>query len=880
LPRFEPGDWYLILQTNNEGSIFEGTGHSNNLAARPIRIVVPDLSVVQPAEPIVATAGQSFEWGWTVTNDGLAAAAGSWGVTTFLSRDSIWTHDDIGLDTWSPAWDSPALAPTERLTQVRTAELPDVAPGQWYLLVVADWENSLYEAAAEANNIAVRSLTIRVPDLNVENLSAPQVVTIGGKFDASWRVQNSGTGDFTYEWTTLQDSIYLSRDGVIDGEDIRLGAIDRTGPLAAGAAYDQSSTFAVPRLPGGRWNLILRAESQYLWENHQTANNVLVRPIVLADPDLAVQSVSVPSNGSPGRRAEFSWTVVNQGGGSAEDRWRDSIYVSADQTLDSADRLLAEVDHTGPLSAGAVYTATSSLDLPALMPGTYYLIVRTDSRQQLIEGLNEENNLGSSTTGFALSIPRLQLDQTVSDQFTAPGQSHYYEFTGPAGKPVLLTLDTVAASGLSQLYARMGELPTRAEFDLRDAGALQPDQQLVIPAGGPATYYVLVHTRFGAASTSSYSLRASSPEFRLQEVAPRQVNNSGLTTLAVRGTELEADAIFQLVAGDSLLIAQEQQYTNSILAYATFDFTAAPPGDYDLQAVRSNGGIVTLPQAVRVAAGDASRIEADISVPSLVRRDRLATAFVRYANTGQGDAAAPLLLVLASTPVEIGLVPDLLVTTDFFPVLGTSPSGPASVLRPGQEVRLPLYFRENQLGRVRFEVVAIPSDDPTAFDAGVLEDWFNTADVPESEREAVWSRVRDAAGATWGSFVQLLGRDARLLPRVVGDNRILADVLQLEVWKARAEVGTSIQGRVVATGTWRDFGGKIVRARNLDTAELFELRLLLDGSFVFPRVSAGEYELDFEDGEVLSTPRFQVGDGESVSGLVVALRATSGASSR
>ncbi len=80
----------------------------------------------------------------------------------------------------------------------------------------------------------------------------------------------------------------------------------------------------------------------------------------------------------------------------SEATWRDRVWISKNTQLDSSDLPLGEFDRTGLLVSGASYSRTVNVTVPlasALPAGDYYLIVQTDSQQQVKEGPFEVNNV-------------------------------------------------------------------------------------------------------------------------------------------------------------------------------------------------------------------------------------------------------------------------------------------------------------------------------------------------------------------------------------------------------------------------------------------------------------------------------------------------------
>src|SRR5438477_84448 len=59
-----------------------------------------------------------------------------------------------------------------------------------------------------------------------------------------------------------------------------------------------------------------------------------------AAPDLTPTVLTPPASTVAGQAASVTWTVANQGDGTATPNWRDFFFLSADDVLDGGDRLL------------------------------------------------------------------------------------------------------------------------------------------------------------------------------------------------------------------------------------------------------------------------------------------------------------------------------------------------------------------------------------------------------------------------------------------------------------------------------------------------------------------------------------------------------------
>ena len=174
-----------------------------------------------------------------------------------------------------------------------------------------------------------------------------------------------------------------------------------SGTLDPGESYvltDATGHYDLTGLTPGSYTVSIVPETGY----HQTAPAATYTVTITTDgtaitgenfgeqlplPDLTTSTVSFTPTGSAdvGRPLTVTWTVTNQGNGVGAGSWTDAVYLSPTPALSAAAVLLATAPHNGGLVAGQAYSGSATAALPPL-PGTYYLIVQADTRNQGFEG--------------------------------------------------------------------------------------------------------------------------------------------------------------------------------------------------------------------------------------------------------------------------------------------------------------------------------------------------------------------------------------------------------------------------------------------------------------------------------------------------------------
>lgn len=108
---------------------------------------------------------------------------------------------------------------------------------------------------------------------------------------------------------------------------------------------------------------------------------------------------------------------------------------------------------------------------------------------------------------------------------------------------------------------------------------------------------------------------------------------------------------------------------------------------------------------------------------------------------------------------------------------------------------------------------------------------LSVRDRERSDFTAVWQGFTNRIGSTWGDYFNMLARNASLLPRGIGDNRVPRNLERLEWQKTLAARTTSISGLVAFDDSSVEVGDIEVLVRWADGRQGRAVRSLTDGSF-------------------------------------------------
>lgn len=781
LPYWASGTNYLFVLTDADNSVYEHLSENNNSAFNPIEIEplpLPDLEMTLVDAPESGSSGQVITVSWIVTNLGqVKTRTSSWNDAVYLSSDgALDTNIDIQLGSYSH---TTALNSGASYDVSKDFVLPDGIYGPYYIFVVTDINNSVQEAI-ESNNTGYDAVPVTIgltpwSDLRVTSVVAPQSGWSGQPITLKWTVSNSGDGATNKSgWF---DAVYLSRNYIFSTSSAyKVGYLQHEGVLPPGGSYSASLNASVPSGLAGPYYVFIYTDSQNSVFEHTDENNNVLRAqtvINVTQPppaDLTVSQIVVPASAYPGGQVSISWSVTNQGDFDAIGQWSDAIYLSSDTAWDINDTMIGSVLHSGTVSPAGSYTSGITADLPGVKPGNYYIIVRTDIKNNVREDTGENNNMGVSTGVIAIDVIYLTLGVPHASQL-ATGTMHYYKVNVPAGEDLLITLDSESINGSNELFVRYGDIPDRINFDYLYDAPFRPDQEISASDTREGAYYILVHSEAAPEGTSNYTITARVLNFSIRKLTPDKGGNVGDITIEVNGARFKSGIHAELIdANGQIIPAKDINFIDGVTIYTTFNLMGLTPGLYDLRLTNPDGLYAESQHAFDVVPGQGPKLLVRLITPSSVRPDRDFTVWVEYANAGDTDMIPPLLVVSSSNGARMSLNPDDTPMNRPAQILGVSFTGLPGVLRPGTEQSIPVYSHSPAAGgQMKFSLNSWLAGDRPVSDWNATEARIKPADMDPASWDIIWSSFRVRMGDSWRNYLSVLAEDSNFLYKNFGD---------------------------------------------------------------------------------------------------------------
>jgi len=260
LPNMAPGRYYLLVRVlETQG----GEASSHDLWGAPL-FLGPDL---KPGQPVGTLETGTLRVDLSATNVG-TAAAGPTRIVVSLVRDA----DPVPVPFLS--LDVAALAQGQSRAVEGTAPLPDLPPGRYHLTAQVNPDRTVAEAD-EINNAVQGDQEIALgPDLAIVALSA---TVSDNAVVATDTVVNQGT----HSATPCGIAFFLSRNGVLDADDLSIGYRVLPG-LTPGEHNHGTTRLPLPRkLPPGRYYLLGKVDASNAVAESDETNNLVLAPTPL-----------------------------------------------------------------------------------------------------------------------------------------------------------------------------------------------------------------------------------------------------------------------------------------------------------------------------------------------------------------------------------------------------------------------------------------------------------------------------------------------------------------------------------------------------------------------------------------------------------------------
>jgi len=297
-----------------------------------------------------------------------------WYDAVYLSLDQVLdrtTDISLGFRTRPQG-----LPPGDEYAQTSTFAIPRGLSGPYYVFVVADGGNAIYERGDELNNVGYDPFAMQVELLPPANFVVGTISILesdlvpGHVVNIEYTVENLGTQSAVGSWT---DSLYISADAHWDLGDPLIGQVPVNATVPGGTSYTRTLSRPLPGVVPGEYHIIVRTDIRnQIPELNETDN--IGASLDQASVDFPALALGMAQTGTLGHGQSAYYRVDVPAGETL------SIYFDSHAATDAAYEIyvaLARVPTRSDFDFASLkpFEADQRALVPTTQAGTYYVLV-------------------------------------------------------------------------------------------------------------------------------------------------------------------------------------------------------------------------------------------------------------------------------------------------------------------------------------------------------------------------------------------------------------------------------------------------------------------------------------------------------------------------
>ena len=418
--------------------------------------------------------------------------------------------------------------------------------------------------------------------INSAGLASSSAFYSGKKIKVTATIANNGGADVS--GTSINNVLYISSTPELgSGKSLRLSSHSMNLTVKAGESVTDEFTATIPYDWYGDTYFIVDADvNDAVYELANTANNSgvsdLINTLLTPGADFEPYNMNAPYRISSGTKFDVSYSVRNIGPGVPfANTWKDKVYISSKNTgLDDSAKLIGQftqkgyykIDGSDYQYEGDSYSATRSVSVSGLQSGTYYIYIKVDADNAVLEYDGENNNVIMSKA-ITLADPDLTAEIISISEETLSTDSKV---------AVTWKLKNIGTADIQNATVKDGFYASSSANGGNAVNLGTATNTVSIVAGGEKTFrtnitipknslldgtrYVYVKTNIDNTLTESSTANNSSAS-----VAKQFVYAEDPTTVQVNGTNLTISALSvasTTTPGTSLTLSYNVKNTGSL----------------------------------------------------------------------------------------------------------------------------------------------------------------------------------------------------------------------------------------------------------------------------------------------------------------------------
>lgn len=478
--------------------------------------------------------------------------------------------------------------------------------------------------------------------------------------------------------------------------------------------------------------------------------------IELPAANLVPQSI-VPINGDwvAGEKQQIKYTVNNQGSKVAKGKCVDVIYLSSTEAWNGESIELYRDTVSVNVDAEGSYTQTISVDVPTVVDGNYYLILKANVTQDVKELTFKDNML--SEEGPDVSVELLSDD---NNKFTLErGESKIFRIQTEPDKNV----EIIDKHGIANMYLGYFQLPNAAETP--NHGSIT-----ILGVDASVRYYVMVsNNNKNQVRSQQCELSLRNFELEVGDIGRTTIVKNGMAWVPVEVIGCTDMPVFYLMDSQGSKVECKQVIAKTETSfYAQFDTEPMNAGNYSLY-VECNGMTGLKDEAITISNEPVQTgVISKLVLPETSRIGSTITAYIDYYNSGNVDVPVPLF-ILSGQEGSVYELPTGGSFTSEAHIIGVNKNGIVSTLIPGESNRISvdITIPNKQISPMEYKLKTI-TEGCEGIDEPFYLQWLDVEpdETPSCYTDEEWNtycnRLRKNVGETWRTFIQALSKAAEM----------------------------------------------------------------------------------------------------------------------
>lgn len=561
--------WFYVYTDYND-QVYEHVGRYNNVTGSDsvdIRLTPPaDLIPFNITADNIVSTGATFNFSYEIHNQG----AGVPNYDTWIDRCYLSTSADslVNAILMAEDWHYNGLAPENFYPVSHTMSLPStMTEGIYYLFVLTDAQNSVFEFDQEDNNILCsgQPITVVRPDLQVASLNTEDTLHAGAEEGLSYYIVNMGDGAVVNR--NVMDRVYLSPNA--DGTNAsQIAEMSHNLWLNAHDSTLKMQNVMIPsNLQDGDYYLFVSTNVTHaLNESDLNNNQSLLKQVHILHlplPDLVISSVEMSDTLTAGDTTVMTVTLLNQGDAVVSLTnlsWQLNLSVGA-QNFSCA--IVSVDDEMETLPASMSTSLQMQVIIPPMTDFSSVSFEWTVNNNHRVT----ESNYSNNTYGLSRMIRPYLFDLEVTQ--------------------LSLPTETVAGNSVhvSWTVENSGEAPTNSwPMYIRNGSSYQQVQGDQLSSPWYDRIYLSVDSLY------------DNTDFELGSYAYSNVLNAGSAYSVSLDCEIPLSAsgnYYVLIVSDVSAVTFDYQRANNVRARPVFVISSALP-DLQLETLSASDTLVTL----------------------------------------------------------------------------------------------------------------------------------------------------------------------------------------------------------------------------------------------------------------------------------------------